>query len=126
MYIPLLAALVVAVPVGVSAQVSKVQAPAKPGPAVQLSLPSPPQSGPYSKLFSGEFKPQPEGGQWRIIPEPRENQPVARKTRTKVVCGMTLILVDPAEVDPKMPNTTPKNDTRYTMRSFPAPACRDK
>jgi len=125
MYIPLLAAVAVAVPVAVAAQVSKVQPPARPGPAVRLSLPSTPQPGPYSKLFSGQLKAEPEGGQWRIIPEPKPNEPVA-KPRTKVVCGMTLIFVDPAEVDPKMPNPTPKDGTRYTMRNFPAPACRDK
>ncbi|RPJ52840.1 MAG: hypothetical protein EHM24_33725 [Acidobacteria bacterium] len=126
MYLPLLATVMIAVPVGVAAQMPQVRPPAARGPAVELSQPSTPQPGPYSKLFSGQLKAQPEGGLWRLIPEPKQNEPAVKKPRTKVVCGMTLVLVDPVEVDPEMTKPTPKQGVRFTMRNFPAPACKDK
>jgi len=125
MYIPLLAAVIVAVPAGVAAQVSRLPAPAKPGPTVELSLPSAPAPGPYSNLFPGTLKAEPGKGQWTIIPGPNGEQREVQKPRTKVVCGMTLILVDAVEMDREMVTSVPKDGTRFTMRGYPAPACRD-
>jgi hypothetical protein len=126
MYIRLLVALVLAVPAAAAAQVSPLPAPATGGPSVRLSLPAPPAPGPYANLFRGPIEIPKDRGQWRVIPEPKREEPEARRPRTKVVCGMTLILVDPVETDRGMTKPVPNEGTRFTMRSFPAPACRDK
>jgi hypothetical protein len=99
-----------------------------PSTAVPVPQTSPPVSSPaisrpeqpgraFSRLFQAqpEVKPQPQ-------PEPQP-QVRARQSRTKVVCGMTLILVGP-ETDPNMPKQPPKDGgVRYTMRRYPPPAC---
>jgi hypothetical protein len=49
----------------------------------------------------------------------------ARRTsgpRTKVVCGMTLLLVGP-DADAGMARPTPKDGVTYTMRRYPPPMC---
>ena len=122
MYSSILAAVLIAAVAEVAPQASPA---AQPGTrSVSPSLPSTTVAEPFSKLFGAPAGPA--ATQWRIIPGPRQ-EPQGKRPRTKVVCGMTLILVDPADVDPKMPIPTPKPDgARFTMRNFPAPACKDK
>lgn len=63
----------------------------------------------------------------RILPPNEGRSPmVTRRSspRSKVVCGTTIIMVDP-EAAPKMPRLTPegKDGVHYTMRKMPPPAC---
>ena len=126
MYIPLLAVILVAGAAEAAAQTLHGFPTGKAGPTVVLSNPLAPEApGPYSELFSGSVKARPGAGQWRILPEPGRSQAPTRGPRAKVVCGMTLLLVGP-DVDPKMAKPPAADGTRYTMRRYPAPACRDK
>jgi hypothetical protein len=85
-------------------------APQLPAPAVP-SAPSPPQ------------KPDPAFSSLFEAPKPEAGEPASRtRPRTKVVCGMTLLLVRP-DADPEMPRPAPKDGLTYTMRRYPPPAC---
>ena len=126
MHFPLLAAAMIALPLAAAAQPEALSVPGGRGPTVSARIPTGQQPGPYSKLFSGQLNLQTAEEGKGIVFEPGKGQPAVVRPRTKVVCGMTLILVDPADVDPKMPTQKPDDGTRFTMRQFPAPACRDK
>ena len=67
---------------------------------------SPPRKNPFSKLFAPDLKPQ-----------PRE------ASKPTVVCGMTLIPIDPS-IDPKIVVAPQQSDTRFTIRAVPPPVCR--
>jgi hypothetical protein len=49
-------------------------------------------------------------------PRPETSQP-------RVVCGMTLIPIDP-NVDPKIYVEPRRGDTRYSIRAIPPPVCK--
>ncbi len=83
-------------------------------------------------LFSGLFDPAVTGGgetragemQPGDFQQPRVLPPVRRASnpRTKIVCGMTLLIVG-SDNDPEMPRPAPKEGVTYTMRRYPPPAC---
>ena len=85
-----------------------------------------------SALFSRLFDPAATGGAEvragemppRDLQGPRVLPPVRRapNPRTKIVCGMTLLIVG-SDNDPDMPRPVPKEGVTYTMRRYPPPAC---
>lgn len=68
---------------------------------------------PYSKLF------QPS----EIKPPASDTAAASEKGKPRVVCGMTLIPIDP-NVDPKIRVVPPQGDTRYTIRAITPPVCK--
>jgi hypothetical protein len=92
------------------------------GPA---SVPREVPDAPFARLFE---PPQPSGAPQARDRQPGEQAPRlippgrrAVGPRTKIVCGMTLLIVG-AEADPEMPKP-PKDGVTYTMRRYPPPAC---
>ena len=76
---------------------------------------APARPAPYKKLF--QLQPLEE------VARAQRREKAARPAAPRVVCGMTLIPVDPA-IDPKM-LVEPKNgDTRYTIRAIEPPICK--
>jgi len=61
---------------------------------------------PYGKLFE--------------VPDLRPTTP---SREPKVVCGMTMIPIDP-NIDPKIRVAPQKSDTRYSIRAIPPPVCK--
>ena len=89
----------------------------------ELSLLGPAKPVPPEKpdpAFSGLFSTQTPGDRQPRPAEPKRGA----SPRTKVVCGMTLLLVGP-QTDPAMPKPSPKDHVTYTMRRYPPPACGD-
>ena len=65
---------------------------------------------PYTKLFK--------------VPDLRTTTPVPPETsRPRVVCGMTLIPIDP-DIDPKIYVEPRRDGTRYSIRAVPPPICK--
>ena len=77
-------------------------------------------AGPYSGLFSPSPSISPPQFRFRFDPPGPDSRD--RRPRRKVVCGMTLILVEPGS-DPSMAKPTPDRGVTYTMRGYPPPAC---
>ncbi len=72
------------------------------------------RNNPYSKLFQPSDTKTPSA----------DAAAAADKGKPRVVCGMTLIPVDPI-VDPKMLRVVPQpSDTRYTIRAITPPVCK--
>jgi hypothetical protein len=74
------------------------------------------RGNPYSRLFE--------------VPDLRTTTPVRRlsaplleTSQPRVVCGMTLIPIDP-NVDPKIYVEPRRSDTRYSIRAIPPPVCK--
>lgn len=70
---------------------------------------------PYKKLFQQPPLDQTARAQRRAD--------TAASTAPRVVCGMTVIPMDPS-IDPKMIIPRPPGDTRYTIRAIPPPICK--
>jgi hypothetical protein len=93
---------------------------------------APPRQDAPAAPFSRLFEPATPGtAETQLIPgvpprpAPRLVPPATQAPagpRTKVVCGMTLIIVG-SELDPDMPKAPRKDGVTYTMRRFPPPAC---
>lgn len=101
-----------------------------PAPVAGASLPSPqrdPPSDVYSRLFSPQSgAPGLPGKQIAPAPPPRDAEPdIDTRPRTKIVCGMTLIIVG-AEPDPAMVKPRPESGTQYPIRRMAPPACGKK
>lgn len=68
-----------------------------------------PRKDPFKKLFNvGPIRPS--------------SQPESR-TKPKVICGMTIIPVDP-NVDPRIRLDVPKTETKFTIRAVQPPICK--
>ena len=80
----------------------------------QVQSPAPSRPTPYNKLF--QLQPLEQVAR-------AQREAAARLTAPRVVCGMTLIPVDPA-IDPKMVIQPKAGDTRYTIRAIEPPICR--
>ena len=81
------------------------------------------RADPFAGLFAGPSQTPPARQAPGATPpdvSPPGNPPPAHR----VVCGMTVVTVDPA-VDPHMPRRTPPADRAYTIRATPPPICRD-
>ena len=74
---------------------------------------------PYSQLFTDR---RPDNLQAKAQEQLR-NALQQRAQQPQVVCGMTIIPIDPS-VDPKIVVPRPPSDTTYTMRLIPPPICR--
>ena len=77
--------------------------------------PAPTRPAPYKKLF--QLQPLEQ------VARAQRREEAARSTAPRVVCGMTLIPVDPA-IDPKMAIAPKNEDTRYTIRAIEPPICK--
>jgi hypothetical protein len=56
-------------------------------------------------------------------PVPQFSAPRPETSRPRIVCGMTMIPIDP-NVDPKIHVRPRQSDTRYTIRAIPPPVCK--
>lgn len=59
---------------------------------------------------------------FNVAPAGRSSQPESR-TKPKVVCGMTVIPVDPS-IDPRIRVDVAKAETKFTIRAVQPPICR--
>ncbi len=74
----------------------------------------------YSELFSATSQPGSRAPRFRFrLPQPDTSRD---KARSKVVCGMTLIIVD-SRPDASMVKPRPKDGVTYPIRRYPPPAC---
>lgn len=87
---------------------------ASPAPAVQSGW-RPHQSNPYSGLFQPDPLVKPFEVTQATAP--------ATPAKPKVVCGMTVIPVDPSP-DPEFTKTPPDRSTKFTMRLIEPPICK--
>jgi len=71
---------------------------------------------PYGRLFEAPVLTPTTPVRGLSAPLPGTGQP-------RVVCGMTLIPIDPS-VDPKIYVEPRRSDTRFTIRAIPPPVCR--
>ena len=81
---------------------------------VSLSAQGWSRSDPYKKLFQPQDLRAAARAQQDKSPQP---------ARPNVVCGMTVIPTDPS-IDPKMIERPKDDNTRYTIRAVPPPACK--
>jgi hypothetical protein len=75
---------------------------------------------PFSKLFlvTPPQEPRPREQQ----PTPPERRDARQRPQTKVVCGMTVMIVD-GSPDPAIAHETPKAGTIFPMRRVPPRVC---
>jgi hypothetical protein len=71
------------------------------------------RNSPYSKLF------QPS----EIKPPSADAAAASEKGKPRVVCGMTVIPIDP-NLDPKIRIVPQQSDTRHTIRAITPPVCK--
>jgi hypothetical protein len=100
-----------------SSPTARDTAPQAPDPAFSTLFTLPAQAWPGSIIAV-----PPDPGQ--APSRPAEPQKRLTGPRSKVVCGMTLILIGPdADRDREMSKTPPKGSVIYPMRRVPPPAC---
>lgn len=92
-------------------------------------LPDPPSpQNRASEVYAGLFAVSPQDARPGVPGTdgapgtPRKPASLDTRPKTKVVCGMTLIIVG-AEPDPGMVKPRPDSGTRYPIKRMPPPAC---
>lgn len=111
------ALLVIAQPVATGESANATQAGGIGEPAASLLQPqNKVRRNPYSRLFETPDLRTATPVQRLSAPRPETSQP-------RVVCGMTLIPIDP-NVDPRIYVEPGRSDIRYSIRAIPPPVCK--
>jgi hypothetical protein len=88
-----------------------------------------PKGSPYGKLFQGDEKALKSAEQEKKVREALEqllkrHDATPESSKSRVVCGMTVITPD-LTIDPKMSvPRDPKDTTKYTIRVIPPAICK--
>ena len=76
---------------------------------------------PFTNLFDTPLQPDSKSRQM-VMFQALQNLRSASNTKPTVLCGMTLVPVDP-NLDAAIRHTVPRDGVRWTVRAVPPPAC---
>jgi len=90
--------------------------------AISSAAPSLHTKNPFANLFASELQPPTKHSVAVALPGPVQIATPGAKGHPRVVCGMTLVPVDP-EFDAAMPRVVPESGRKFTIRLVPPRVC---